>query len=471
MEPQFTIIRDDLLLDPLTIISDGLLIGRLKACELLLNHPSVSRVQAGIKAIEGDFYLFNLRPANPPLLNGRPVEQNEALAAGDTLEFGPFILEVERPDNALVLRVTLQIGVVASPADVSSPAITTKQLEGPEPAEGARKKRAPRPAPLPGTKALDIFWDKRIREAGKMVRPSALTPRSQKRSGKAQFNWTPTSDLKRKWPGSFFIWAIIIVAAATVGGAFFYANAFAPAPVSQTHAKKSSLLVPAIAKHPGANSCTACHSLTKSVEANCAACHSAEAFTADVTQPHEAAGIGCVACHAEHKGVGFQPRDAAFQACTTCHNDSNKISYNNGRMVGTPHGGTFGYPVVNEKWNWKGLDEQTWARKQIPIARLPVDTDETWRSKQFHSLHLYRVRAAEGLKSNEKGEMSCSSCHKSFDPIDRETPRQTCARCHNGQIDQVSGRTLVAAGKPNCISCHVQHTKDSWRWNKSLMTK
>lgn len=470
MEPQFIIVRKDLLLDPLTIITDGLLIGRLKECELLLNHPSVSRVQAGIKAIEGNYYIFNLRPANPPILNGRGVEQNEPLATGDLLEVGPFLLEVERPGQALLLRVSLRIGVPAEGADLSSPAIETQKLVDPtaEAEAPGAKKRAPRPAPLPGTKALDIFWDKRIREAGKVVRPSLLFPRSQRRSGKAQFNWRPTSDLRRKWPASFFIWAAVIVGVTTAGAAFWYANAFAPAPVSQPHVSTSLSLSPAIARQPNANSCTGCHSLTKSVAENCASCHMAEGFAATVIKPHLQAGVGCVACHDEHNGVQFSPRAAAFLTCDGCHNDNNKTTYN-GRTVSTPHDGTLGYPVVDARWKWKGLEPEEWALKQIPLQRLPDDSDDAWRSKQFHALHLYRVRAPESLTGNAEREVSCSSCHKSFEPIDRETPRQTCARCHNGQVDPRSGRVLVAADKPNCISCHVQHIKDSWHWNSSLM--
>ena len=168
-------------------------------------------------------------------------------------------------------------------------------------------------------------------------------------------------------------------------------------------------------------------------------------------QPHQDAGIGCIDCHAEHRGSDFRPRDAAFQTCFTCHTDLNKDTYK-GRTVRTPHGGTFGYPVVDTKWKWKGLDGAAWALKQIPVNRLPTDDEEAWRSKQFHAMHLYRVRAPEGLPGNEKHEMSCSSCHQKFDPIDRETPRQTCGRCHAGQIDSVTGRALVASDKPNCIS-------------------
>src|ERR1044072_1945985 len=108
---RYLIIRDDLPLDPVTIISDGLLIGRLPECEVLLNHPSVSRVQAGIKQVENAYYLFPLRPRNPVLLNGKPVEGNEALASGDVIAVGPFHLEIEIGEQGPVIRVELQIGV------------------------------------------------------------------------------------------------------------------------------------------------------------------------------------------------------------------------------------------------------------------------------------------------------------------------------------------------------------------------
>jgi hypothetical protein len=137
--------------------------------------------------------------------------------------------------------------------------------------------------------------------------------------------------------------------------------------------------------------------------------------------------------------------------------------------VGTPHGGTFGYPVVAGKWIWKGLNDNEWALKKIAVARLPVDTDEKWRSKQFHALHMQRVRALKEMPANAQGELSCSSCHKTFNPIDRETPRTTCAGCHNGSVEPGSNRVLIAQDKPNCVSCHVQHIKDRWHWNSSLL--
>jgi pSer/pThr/pTyr-binding forkhead associated (FHA) protein len=467
-ENKYIIIREDLVQDPVTIITDGLLIGRLQECELLLNHPAVSRAQAGIKLVEGSYFLFGLRQSNPVKLNGKAVEENEALAPGDILEVGPFLLEIDLTEEALVIEVSLQIGTVVETSSASTPNLgTTTKLDAAQLAGEKKTHTKARATPLPGDKALDIFWDKRIREAGKMVRPSPLFPRSQRRSGKAQFNWTPTADLKSLWRVSFFLWSAIVVGFLSVAAAYWYASAYAPAPVSAAHAKSELSIFPAIAVKPNRNSCTNCHSFAGSMEANCSQCHNAEAFVATVIGPHANAGIGCVSCHAEHRGTKFKPAEAALLGCTECHNDANKNSYN-GHKVGTPHGGTFGYPVVDGKWQWKGLNDDEWALKQIAVTRVPNDTEEKWRSKQFHALHVQRVRA-QGLQGNPQGELSCSSCHKTFNPIDRETPRTTCGTCHNGRVELGTNRMVIAKDKPNCTSCHVQHVKDKRHWNRSLL--
>jgi len=450
---QYVIIRDDLPVDPVTIISEGMLIGRLPECELQLNHPSVSRVQAGIKQFGDDYYVFSLRPKNPVVLNGKPVEENEAVAGGDILEVGPFQLQIESADEeGLALRVELRIGMKASEIDVSDPGFSTDNLI--VPADGKAKK--PRAAPISGTKALDIFWDKRIREAGKMMRPSPLYPKGGRRSGKAQFNWVPTSDLMARWPVAFFTWALLVVALLSVGAAYWYARAFAPAPISIAHTAPQLSIVPAIAAKANAGSCTNCHSLKGNMEQRCAACHNTPAFVATVIKPHATAGIGCVDCHAEHRGAGFSATAGALASCTQCHSDANQKLYN-GRKVGTPHGGTFGYPVVNGAWSAKSINDDDWDLRQLGTVRQPTDSDDKWRSNQFHALHDQRVKIAPGMKGNSEGRLSCSSCHQSFEPLDRTTPRTTCANCH------------VTDGQPNCTSCHVQHILDTRRWSASML--
>ena len=465
---KFVIIREDLLQDPLTIITEGLLIGRLPTCELSLNHPAVSRAQAGIRGQADGFYLFSLRPSNPVKLNGKPIEQNSALAPGDLLDVGPFLLEIDRNDDALVIKVSLRIGMVVKATDDITPTLQTSKLRLETAAEAKKAARTAAAVPLPGDKALDIFWDKRIREAGKMVKVSALFPKAQRRAGKAQFNWTPTSDLISRWPVAFLVWGAVGVGLLSVAAAFWYTSAYAPAPVSYAHAKAKLETNPAIATQPNANACTNCHTFKASMESNCAGCHNAEGFVATVIEPHAVAGIGCVSCHAEHRGENFSAAEAALHTCTECHRNANQESYN-GRKVGTPHGGTFGYPVSNGHWQWKGLSDGDWQLKQTSIARPPMATDDEWRRDQFHALHVQRVSLKPGEKGNTEGELSCSSCHQSFNPVDRETPRTTCGSCHNGYVEPATNRVLIASDKPNCISCHVQHVKSKKHWKRSLL--
>ena len=467
---RYIIVREDLLQDPLTIISEGLLIGRLRQCELLLNHPSVSRVQAGIKQIDGNYYVFSLRESNQAILNGKAVSDNEALAPGDILEVGPFRLEFDVVGvDALSISVSLEIGAVATVKNTDSAELATTKLLSLQALEGKKQAKS-KPAPIAENKALDIFWDKRIREAGKMVRKSPLFPRSQRKSGKAQFNWAPTDDLASRWPIAFFIWSGITVAFLAGAAAIFYTNVYAPAPLAFAHSKSMLDVEPAVAAKATAAECTSCHSLSADMEARCAACHNTEAFVATVIELHAQAGIGCVSCHAEHRGVEFRAANAALETCGNCHNDANENTYN-GKTVSTPHKGTFGYPVINGEWRWTGISENDWAVKEIGVARLAEDTDAQWRSKQFHAVHLYRVRSVAGLDANAEGQLSCSSCHKTFNPIDRETPRTTCSTCHNGKLERGSNRILIASDQPNCTSCHVQHVKSKRHWNPSLLAK
>ena len=471
---KFHVVREDLDVDPVTLVADGLKIGRLPNCEVVLNHPTVSRLHAGITLAGGRYYLYNFSSSSGTTLNGRVVatESGEVLADGDIVQIGPFFLSIARTGDALSISVALE--VATTPADAEGRVELPQQ---PPAAKGQGQESSE------VAHALNVFWEKRKREAGKMQRVSHLRPQKPMRVlGKARFNWTPTRDLVRPWPFSVFVWAAALVATLSVVAAYFYAEAYAPAPISAAHAASALRARPPIANRANASTCTSCHTLTASVETNCASCHQAAGFRAVVTEPHRLAGVGCTDCHVEHQGTEFRPNVASLQTCTTCHDDSNAKTFN-GRRVGTPHGGVLGYPVVDGRWSWMGLPEEEWQQKPAAVQKLvqsvrgallvgPAaagrDPDDVRRSAEFHALHLHRVKAVGGLPSNREGEMSCSSCHKTFSPIDRETPRQTCATCHNGDRGGKFEKVL-ASDRPNCISCHVQHPLARREWGRALL--
>lgn len=473
---KFIIIREDLNVDPTTLHADGLKIGRSPSCELVLNHPSVSRLHAGINEADGRFYIFNFSHSSGTALNDRivAIESAEVLADGDLVQIGPFFLQLEREGEALSISVTMEVAVRVGEAE--------GRIEMPH-AEAVPSGTAAGEDSAELSDALNVFWEKRKREAGKMQRTSPLRPQAPSRVlGKARFNWTPTRDLVRPWPFAIFIWAALIVVGLAAVAAVAYAHAYTPAPISSPHARRSLQAQPAIARQPNGSSCTSCHTLTGGMEANCASCHQAEGFTATITEAHKRAGVGCTSCHVEHQGTEFRPAVASLQTCVACHNDANPKTFD-GKRVGTPHGGTFGYPVVNGKWNWKGLEKEEWERKPAEIRealssmeeaskRLPSTGDpaEQRRSAEFHSLHLYRVKAIGGLKGNKEGQLSCSTCHQSFSPIDRATPRTTCGKCHNGDPGGKFEKVLTA-DQPNCNSCHVQHVKGRREWGASLFAR
>ena len=214
------------------------------------------------------------------------------------------------------------------------------------------------------------------------------------------------------------------------------------------------------------------------MNANCASCHQTESFAASIIPAHREAGITCTTCHSEHRGRDYKATNAALESCAKCHNDDNQTLYNS-KSVHTPHGGTYGYPVVNRQWVWKGLDSEELEAKPEIVALLkqnritPSQTQE-WRNAQFHAIHLQRVRVVSGLNGIEDIEtanqvMSCSSCHKTGymgANVDRNYPRTTCSHCHNAQVfEQNKGATGMET--PSCTSCHVQHIKDT-HWATSL---
>ncbi len=475
-ETTFIIAREDRAEDPKTILSDGLRIGRLPDSDVWLNHPTVSRLHAGINRIEGYFYLINLSASSATTLNGRaiPFNEAEALAEGDVVRIGPFFLYIEHTEEIFRLRVSLQFALNVAEGEPrhKTRVPTTQPLVMPARIAAAKSEAA---------NSLKIFWDKRTRE--KAGRQSPLHPQAPPRTGKIRFNWIPTRDLVRPWPFAIFIWALIVVGSFSAVAAVTYKIAFSPDPISDPHTRTTFALTPAIAKQPDGGACTSCHAIGVSMankekmNAKCAGCHQTEHFAASIIPAHREAGITCTTCHTEHQGRDFSAMNAALESCAKCHNDNNKRLYN-GKNVHTAHGGTYGYPVINRQWVWKGLDAEELEAKPEIVAllkknRLTPSQTQEWRNAQFHAIHLQRVRVISGINGIEDVDtanqvLSCSSCHKTgymAANVDRNYPRTTCAHCHNTRIFEKS--SAAASTTPSCTSCHVQHIKDT-RWASSL---
>lgn len=484
---KFVIIRKDLNLDPVSIESEGLTIGRLVGNDLALNHPTVSRTQAGIKEISGDYWVFNLSEANGTLLNGEQVDQTP-LADNDVIQIGPFFLHPKYVGDALQIEVEMTVNPL--PLEAATPTGTgllqpppesgkTVKLDLGQLAQSQREKRTPKGTRrLSGTgmltgklqpideQALKIFWDKRKREAGKLAQDSPLKPRAQRRLGKAQFNWTPTRDLQRPWPRSLFAWATLIVTVLAVGAAFAYKDAYSPGALSVAHARSDMTFAPAIATQVNSGSCTTCHTVKGAMNQNCAACHKTSAFHSEVSAKHAMVGLTCTACHSEHHGREFQPRLVANAACTGCHRDGSGVdSPMTGKPLGTPHGGTFGYPVTDGSWSWKGIQQQAeWERKGLPGT-----TSQFSLKEQFHLLHVAGRR---------QGRSNCTDCHTAGFEAAALTQgvRAACARCHGGDAATVAAQNAsaqpffaekgrgelnpAAVGGPLCVSCHAQHGEE-----------
>ncbi len=447
---KFTIAFSDMDKPTISVAKDGIFIGRLDTCEIVLDHKTVSRIHAGISFRDGKYLLDNLSSSNVITINGRRLgpKKDDVLADGDTIQIGPYTLTVGRLVDEIVL-------VVESQFKENLPKSTGGLTGKPIPT---------RPNAASSEGVLKVFWEKRNREKedwGTRLRPTQLP-----RPGKAMFNWRPTGDLRRPWRFGLFTWAFLVVAAVGAFAFFRYPNTYASKPLSNPHAgifEESTIAV-----RSNGNSCTTCHTSNEPMENSCIKCHQATEFHASNTKAHEEAGITCTVCHNEHRGSDFQITASAIQSCSECHNDNNKKTYN-GKAVRTAHDGTYGYPIINGEWKWKGVYKEVAAAIPEIGSSATGDKDEQARlSRQFHTIHVARLKTPSGLKGDSKGLVSCSTCHNSFDPIDRVTPRQTCAVCHTTPAEANDRDQRFGSVPANCISCHVQHPYSSGRWSEFL---
>jgi len=222
---RYVIKRTDERVEDLVVESEGLTIGRLPGNDLVLNHRAVSETHAGVREIDGQYWLFNLTQAGGVALDGALIDR-APLPGGGIAQIGPYLLRfVQAPDGVAII-----VELEAAPA----PGRETGRLL----ATGAL------PALWPGLdeQALKIFWDKRRREAGKIKQRSPLHPQREPRLGKTQFNWAPTLDLKQPWRASYFVWGSLAVLALALAALIGYPQAFSFDEVAAVHGLRDAVL-------------------------------------------------------------------------------------------------------------------------------------------------------------------------------------------------------------------------------------
>ena len=443
---QFHIDRPDSTEQAQSVKKDRILIGRLETCDVVLDDIAVSRVHAAITFHDSQYVLANLSTSNVLTLNGRLLRHQESdiLTEGDTVQIGPFALVVDGVDDKISLSIHF------------GPPLRRNQSAKPVATE------------MPSESSIDdvmkVFWEKRTRQ--KEDWGTRLRPAEKPRPGKAMFNWRPTGDLRRKWRTGLFVWAFLLISAIAALAFFKYPTAYEPVPLASAHANDIGNSPVAISSN--GNSCTTCHTPNEPVENACIKCHQGTEFHSTNTKAHEEAGITCTVCHQEHRGADADLNAQAIRSCSTCHSDNNHETYN-GHAVRTPHRGSYGYPAENGSWKWKGVYTEVAAAVPEIGSSATGDPDEQAKlSRQFHTIHVARLKAPVGVAGDSRGLITCSSCHKTFDPIDRVTPRETCAACHTSSATSAARDPRFAPDTINCISCHVQHPFSTRRWSEFL---
>ena len=443
---KFTISYADLQIATVEVKRESIFIGRLDTCEIVLNHSTVSRIHAGITFRDDRYFLNNLSSSNVLTLNGRLLgpKKTDALADGDTIQIGPFTIAVACIRDEVLLVVESQLTSIA--ADTAVKAAQPVAAAG---ADGV----------------LAVFWEKRNRE--KEDWGTRLRPTEKPVPGKSMFNWRPTRDLRSPWRAGLFVWAFLLIGAVGAFAYFRYPTVYAPKSLASPHV--SVVEGSTIASASNSNSCTTCHTPNEPLENSCVRCHQAQEFHVSNTKAHQDAGITCTMCHKEHQGVDFDLNASAIQTCAQCHNDNNKQTYN-GKAVRTAHGGSYGYPIENGVWTWKGVyKEVADAIPEIGSSATGDRNEQTKLSRFFHTIHVGRLRAPEGIKGDKAGLVTCSSCHdKTGRDLDRVKPRQTCAICHTTAADATNRDQRFGASSANCISCHVQHAYSGGRWSEFM---
>lgn len=420
----FVIVRRDFEFDHATIETEEIRIGRDAGNDLVLNHRSVENSHASVCDVGGALWVFPLSSAGRLFVDRRPVSDFAGLAHNGVLSIGPFMLRFEKTDGGWRITVETTAG---------TPSHEEQLAEGVSP--GVRPDRT----------ALEVFWEKRRRESGRIVDPLRLAPTTTVRLGKLLANWMPTLDLRAPWRRSHLALGALAVFAASLFAVAGYRRAFSPGGVASPHVRAGlAIKSRPVATHPAAGDCSACHGWTGSVSQRCASCHRTPNFDPSISASHLREGMTCTSCHGEHGGADPGSGLSRTDGCSGCHLGGylRRAGARAGQPLEDPHATGFGYPIGQAEWKWPGLPASRWKSMGLPeffAARPPAE--------QFHAVHR-----ALGLPGGDRTD--CRVCHLPGIALDaRVSLAASCTNCH-ASSGAIQGATRRGA---TCLTCHPAH--------------
>lgn len=128
------------------LTGEPLSIGRSREADIPLLDDKVSRVHAGIRLSDGEFYLKDLKSRNGTYVNGQRVEDTVKIKAGDRIQIGATIFVLEAASTAEDAQKGLEAVKDAMADGKGYTTILKEIVEDIVPTEGAAQTKPSAPA-------------------------------------------------------------------------------------------------------------------------------------------------------------------------------------------------------------------------------------------------------------------------------------------------------------------------------------
>jgi predicted CXXCH cytochrome family protein len=199
------------------------------------------------------------------------------------------------------------------------------------------------------------------------------------------------------------------------------------------------------------------------------------------TSIHTQAGLGCVDCHTDLKGIKDFPHAEKLKpaACASCHD---KISVDVKKSIhGRPHGAD--NPILVGCADCHGTHDiraKEDAESSVFSINIPDTCErchaERVKTKNGNAFVMGYNRSAHYQALQKAGlglSATCVNCHGGHDVraaadpdsrVARKTIIRTCGRCHvgilKGYLEGVHGKDFVKGSQdvPVCTDCHNEHS-------------